>query len=489
MLEFFEGLVNPDADKPFECVGTRSEINAALTLAVKKYEPELPLILQKYKEEYYNEDFDFTEVDNFYDIKNNVPTEFTYIQKIADFFKDKSVAILGFGREGRSTLEFLNKYTVPKNVTVIDKNTQDISGIYGENYLSGLEKYDIIMKAPGIALLDIVSEEVKQKTTSQTDLFLRFAPCRVIGITGTKGKSTTSTATFYALEKLGFPVRLVGNIGVPVFSDLENINEKTVVVYELSCHQLEFVKASPTTAVLLNIFSDHLDHYVSQQAYEDAKRNIYRFQNKNDILISYEKTDTASKQIFIKDIINIETVKTKLIGQHNKYNLAVAAAAANTVGADIKKALKILEDFNGLEHRIEFVENINGVSYYNDSISTIPEATLGAIDGLKNVRTLILGGFDRGISYDDFAHKLANSEVENIICAYSSGLRIYNLINEIDHKPKLYEVENLEKAVNLAKQITKDGSCLLSPAAASYGDFENFEHRGRVFKQLVKANN
>lgn len=488
MMKFFKGLIDPDTDKPFECVGTRTEINAALTLAVKNYKGELPVLLKEYKQKYYNENFDFTQTDNFYDTKNNIPEEFTYIGKIADFFYEKDVAILGFGREGRSTFDFLKKHAKPKSITVIDKKPQDIPGVYGERYLDGIDKYDIIMKAPGIALLDKISDNVRKKITSQTDLFLRFAPCRIIGITGTKGKSTTSAATFHTLKKQNFPVRLVGNIGIPVFSELENINEKTIVVYELSCHQLEFVKASPHIAVLLNIFSDHLDHYVSQQAYEQTKHNIYKYQTSKDILISDIKTKTTSKQLSVKNILDSVTIKTKLIGQHNKYNIAAAALAATVAGADLKKSLKALEDFNGLEHRIEFIGTVNGISYYNDSISTIPEATLCAINALENVNTLIIGGLDRGISYDSFAKELSSGKVKNIICAYASGKRVFELIKNIPHNPEIYLVETLYDAVNLAKKITKNGICLLSPAAASYGDFDNFEHRGKVFKQLVQEN-
>lgn len=450
--------------------------------------------------------------------------------KIADFLHNKKILILGLGREGRSTLDFIKRSVPCADVTVADgdpnmaheylcsgafSETLGCRAVFGPSYLEGLQDYDVIIKSPGIALKDSVGPDIKARITSQTDLFLRFRTCRVIGVTGTKGKSTTSSLIYHILSHLGVKSCLVGNIGVPVLSQLEHIDTHTVAVYELSCHQLEYVRASADIAVLLNIYSDHLDHYGSFEDYRRAKYNIFAYQGPDDTLIVsgdcenidldmidalpmrkiYLDSDRGLSHVIFADdhielcgeYIPLDKIKTSLIGRHNLYDIAAAMAAAKQVGCSAEDMLSVIPSFKGLEHRLELVAQIDGVKYYNDSISTIPEATERAIEALKDVTTLIIGGMDRGIDYDGFARYLVRSDVRNIICAYASGDRIYGIISRLKPKNNIYRVEDLSQAVALARTITDTGSCLLSPAAASYGYFKNFEDRGRCFKRLVRS--
>lgn len=430
-------------------------------------------------------------------------------EELREFFKGKSVAILGFGREGRSTLEILRE-TECGEIGILDKNPvnekecTDCTLHCGENYLDYMGDYDIIMKSPGIALFDKVSDEIKAKITSQTDLFLRFCSNHTVGVTGTKGKSTTASLIEHMLKSCGKKAVLIGNIGIPPLSVTDTLEKDMIVVLEISCHQLEYVKASPNTAVLLNVYEEHLDHYVDFNAYKYAKENIFRYQDKNDLLIVNKELSeengcsTACRQltvsmdgkadiyidgndiIFRGERISYEKLSPKLKGKHNLYNIAIALAAAAENGCELEKAVEAVTSFNGLCHRMEHVRTVNGVEYINDSISTIPNATISAVKTF-NADTVIIGGMDRGISYDVLIDFLNKGNVDNIICLPDSGYRIADMLNS---KLNVFRVKDMEEAVKKASEAAKH-CCVLSPAAASYGFYKNFEERGKHFKELV----
>ena len=428
--------------------------------------------------------------------------------KLEEFFKGKRVLILGLGREGRSTLDILKN--IDCTIGIADRNliaTDELSEyeLYlGENYLNCLGSFDIIMKSPGIALLNMVSDEIKAKITSQTDLLLRFRENTIIGITGTKGKSTTSSLTCHILKECGKNAILIGNIGIPPLERIDEFTEDTIIVCEMSCHQLEYVQASPDIAVLLNIFEEHLDHYVDFNAYKNAKENIYHFMDEKgtriigsdcvheefgfDVLTA--SLDNGEADIYVtNDTLSINGIKipisgisTKLIGHHNFYNIGIAMCVALALGCDKDKALEAVSTFNGLPHRLENIGTFGGVQYINDSISTCPSTAIAAVKSFDKVDTIIIGGMDRGIDYTELISFINSSDIENIILLPDSGYRIYS---ELDGKKRnIYKAENLIDAVRYAKTVTKV-RCLLSPAAASYGFYKNFEERGEHFKELV----
>ena len=430
------------------------------------------------------------------------------IKKLENFFKGKRVLILGLGREGRSTLDILRN--IDCTIGIADKNLTPTTELMqyelylGENYLDCLDKFDIIMKSPGIALLDKISDEVKARITSQTDLLLRFRKNTLIGITGTKGKSTTSSLTCHILKECGKNAVLIGNIGVPPLERIGEFEEDTIIVCEMSCHQLEYVQASPDIAVLLNVFEEHLDHYVDFNAYKNAKENIYHYMNEKGTLIIGSdcvhdsfgcdvvtaSLDCGDADIFVtKDMLSINGIEiplsgisTKLIGHHNFYNIGIAVCIALTLGCDKDEALKAVASFNGLPHRLENVGTFGGVQYINDSISTCPSTAIAAVKSFDKVDTIIIGGMDRGIDYTELVKFLNDSDIENVILLPDSGYRIYP---ELDGgKRSIYKAESLIDAVRHAKNVTKV-RCLLSPAAASYGFYKNFEERGEHFKKLV----
>ncbi len=428
-----------------------------------------------------------------------------FFDRLKEFFKGRNVLILGFGREGRSTLRLLKRFG-NCDITIADRNdvtspeTEGIDVIYGENYLGCLGRFDVIMKAPGIALFDRIPEDVKERITSQTDLLLRYCPNDITGITGTKGKSTTSSLTYHILHNCGKDAVLIGNIGIPPLDCIDELNDDTIIVCEMSCHQLEYVKASPHTAVYLNLFEEHLDHYSDFAAYRRAKENIYRYQTSADTLIVNkslapqipaevltasltEDADICVKgnEVYIKgEKIDI---KTKLLGRHNLYNVAIAVSIAEQYGCKRSDALKAAASFEGLKHRLESVAVINGAEYINDSISTCPSTAIAAVMAFPEVDTIIIGGMDRGIDYTELTDFINGSDIANVILLPDSGHKIEK---DLDHsKRSIYRAANLPDAVARAKAVTRK-RCILSPAAASYGFYKNFEERGEHFRELVR---
>lgn len=435
------------------------------------------------------------------------------ISELRPIFNGKRVVILGLGREGKIWLELLRRLNCCAEIAIADMNPIDlydlgipnITAICGEHYLEECRQFDIILQSPGVIIKDKFDEQTKAKILTQTELFLKLKPCKIIGITGTKGKSTTSSLIYHFLEMCGMSTMLIGNIGVPPLKMLEEMRSDTIAVCEMSCHQLEFVHHSPDIAVLLNIFPEHLDHYVNFDAYDTAKRNITRFQGESDFAVVnadvlpvecagtvYSSafgvsadvwTDGNSIHLFGEEIPH-EKIHTQLCGKHNVYNIAVALAAARLAGANLQKCLDSLPHFKGLEHRLERVATINGVEFINDSISTVPEAAIAAVNAFDGADCLILGGMDRGISYQILGDFLNNGAVQNVILMPDSGRRIGELVT--NPSVNLFYVSDLEAAVATAVKIAKK-RVILSPASASYGFYRNFEERGRHFKQLVLA--
>lgn len=446
------------------------------------------------------------------------------INNLIKYFEGKKILILGFGKEGQSTYKLIRKYLKEQTLYIADKkidfqkdyeilkDDNNLIFISGEKYLKDLQEYDIIMKTPGISFVGINTTKYLHKIKSQLELLLEFYNNFTIGITGTKGKSTTSSLIYTVLREQNRKCMLLGNIGVPVFDYIDSIQDDVLLVLEMSSHQLEYMKLSPNIAILLNVFQEHLDHYESFEKYVEAKSNIFKYQKQLDYLIynsdnvildelvddvhgkvykvSIEGKD--SSDIYLKDdkiyynerlIYDTTKEKRNLVGNYNLNNIMFVIAVSEILKLDINKTIKSINSFKTLEHRLEFVGKYNDVLYYDNSIGTVPMATIEAVNALKNVDTLIIGGMNRGIDYKEFIEYLNNSNINNIICMPETG---HNIAKEI-RKEKRYIVDTLEEAVKVAKRVTqKERSCLLSPAAASYGFFKNFEEKGNLYKMLVK---
>ena len=411
------------------------------------------------------------------------------INDITKYLEGKKVLILGFGREGKATYNFIKKYIPNLEIGIADFDEIDINEVTfcGKDYLKSIYNYDVVIKSPGIPYKDLDLTGFNGIITSQTDLLLKFNRNNIIGITGTKGKSTTSSLIFNILKKGNVNVKLIGNIGVPPFECLEEFDDDINLVYEMSSHQLENVTNSPHIAILLNIFEEHLDHYNSYEDYQLAKVNIFRWQNNNDYLICNKSNELVKK--YVEEFCNSKNIEIidnwkeygNLLGEHNKLNVKIAVSVAKLFNIEDDVIKSAIAEFKSLPHRLEYVGEFNGIKYYNDSIATVPQATIAAVESIKELDTLIIGGMDRGINYNDFIEYLNNSEIKNIILAYETGIKIANKLK----RSGIYLVKDLEEAVSVAKRVTEK-VCLLSPAAASYGYFKNFEERGNYFKELVQ---
>lgn len=436
--------------------------------------------------------------------------------------KGKKVLILGFGREGRSSFKLISQIMPELEIGIADgnisiANDEIIRGFnkeflhLGSDYLESIPNYNFIIKSPGVLFSHINIPDYCE-ISSQTSLFIEFYRNQIIGVTGTKGKSTTSSLVNFLLEKSGRKSVLLGNIGKPAFDSIGEIDDETQIIFELSAHQLEFVKVSPHISILLNVFPEHLDYFKNLQQYVKAKYNIGKFQKKNDIFICSSslkhKPETEAEVIKFgfennydayfeddklhfekdKDVFSIDIAEISLLGKHNQYNVMAAILAVNSCGLDFLQAFKSINEFKGLAHRLEFVGKFRNILFYNDSISTVPESSMEALKTLKNVETIILGGFDRGLDYSEFAKFLIKSEVKNFVFLGKAGDEILNELNKISNrKSAFFKVKDMKDAFNIIWEKTSDnGICLLSPAAASYDQFKNFEHRGDLFVNLAK---
>ena len=425
------------------------------------------------------------------------------IDSICRRLSGKRILIAGFGREGKSTLGFLQQYMPDAIVGIADKNEsafQDVDKerydlFFGDDYLRAASDYDIVIKTPGISVKDVDID--LSLISSQTDLFLEAYHNQVIGVTGTKGKSTTSSLIYHLLKESGNDVILAGNIGIPILDCVSDINERTIVVYELSAHQLQFINRSPHVGILLNVFEEHLDHFGTFEKYKDAKVNVLRYMDDSDIAVVNQSTVNSQQSTVAKrcvdfesydfDGYNIDWDQIPLLGEHNKRNVKAALCACKSYGLLIENLISHLYTFKSLEHRQEFVGVFNGVKFFNDSISTIPQATIAALQTIKNVNFLLLGGFDRGIDYEPLVTYLKDNVLPCILITGQAGQTINAKLQEAGYKGNVLEYTDMESAFEIIGNLAKNGDvCLLSPAAASYDRYKNFEERGRVFKELAK---
>jgi len=471
------------------------------------------------------------------------------IDLLHERFSGKSIALLGFGREGQSTYLFLRKIFTEMLLTIADRNPgvrdnplvqgdRYLDFITGGEYLERLASFDVIFRSPGIPVWKLVEDQANEgksaspanghgriprdRITSQTELFLEYYADQAIGVTGTKGKSTTSSLLSHILKTAGKEVILAGNIGNPLFNFVDLITPGTIIVCELSSHQLEFLRRAPHISILLNMYQEHLDAYESFEAYCQAKLNITRYQNRSDFFVynaddplvsSLAGTYTGSRQAcpfsmperqahgcFIRD----ETIIYRdgkrevpvwkihqdrfLRGRHNLLNILAATSAAMILGTDPELIGEGISTFKGLEHRLEYVGEFQRIHFYDDSIATISEACMEAIRAIPMVDTLIAGGFDRGIDYSGLAGFLAESAVRNFILVGDAGRRIAEHLKSrgIAGK-KIFCINRFDDFREIAFRETLPGyACLLSPAAASYDEFNNFEERGKRFRELVR---
>ncbi len=391
---------------------------------------------------------------------------------IVDRLNHKRIIIWGYGREGKSTEQFILQNVTPASLFVFEGSYEEIKD----------QKCDVIIKSPGIRCV-----EEDDRLTSQTELFVSQFRDQIVGITGTKGKSTTATMLYSVLCGCGKDAVLVGNIGLPCLDFYHVIKDDTIIVFEMSCHQLQKQKESPHIGVFLNLYEDHLDYYGDMEHYFAAKKNIISHQKEEDYALlgsEVPEINSMGNQIgFSLEDCSL-SIPMELTGAHNQFNATIVIyIAVQLLGCKRDSVENTILSFKGLRHRMERLGEHQGVIYYDDSISTIPEATIRAVESISNVRTVLIGGMDRGISYEKLLDLIKNRKDLFFVLMYGTGKRIFEEALKPAH---CILVSDLKQAVEQAKIITKPGeACILSPAAASYDCFKSFEERGDLFREFV----
>ncbi len=425
---------------------------------------------------------------------------------MTSLLNSQKVLIFGFAREGLSTLNFLRNHGVKEKIYVADDKDFDDLTPQGKiafesdkniEFIKGSEldtnpnrEFDAVFLTPGTPIKRLPNE-LWPIVTSQTQVFLEEYRNQCIGVTGTKGKSTTSSLIHEILINDGKKSVLLGNIGTPPLDFFDQITKDSIVVFELSSHQLSFVKTSPHIAVFLNIFPEHLDYYSSFSDYLLAKGNITKFQQKNDFLVINASPEfseiTKNTRAQVKPIVPLASAwETKLAGDFNQLNIAAAWEAAKLLDVSEKNAKQAVKEFQPLEHRLEVVGIFQNLMFVNDSISTVPESASAALNTFGDqVETLLIGGFDRGIKYTHLANRIEQSAVKNLIFFPTTGEKILGDIKSTQNF-KILKTDKMEEAVKFAFQNTSPGKIvLLSPASPSFNLFKDYEDRGNQFKEWV----
>ncbi len=448
-----------------------------------------------------------------------------YLEKT---FKDKKILILGFGLEGKSTYKILRQIFPTQPIDIADQNniSEDL-GTYthkyvGGDYLKNVEDFDYIIKSPGVSsFLPEIQKALnsKVKFTSQTRIFFDVCEGKIIGITGTKGKSTTASLTYQILKNGGLNVSLVGNIGKPVLDEIGDNTSDKIYVFELSSHQLYDMEKSPQIAVVTNIGVDHLDWYGSIENYINAKTNILKHQTDQDVaVLNYDNLITREFDRFVKgslyyvskdkvvngafvnsdnihlnienkDILLGSVNELQLLGRHNWDNVMLAAVAAKSLNVDEKTIWEACKNFRQLEHHIEFVKEVKGVKFYNDSFAVDQIATTAAVDSFRENLTLILGGYERGIIYNELSDFIAKKQnVKNIILIGQVAQKLISSLQESGFKGNITNLGmiTMDKIIAKSLEVSSSGFVVLfSPAAASFDMFKDYKDRGEQFKKAV----
>ncbi len=425
--------------------------------------------------------------------------------KIQDL-NGKNVCILGFGREGKAMAKALQEHAPDAAITIADRNekidiphsTFDIQ--IGEHYLKDLNRFDCIIKSPGIPLTKELATNHYPLTTSTQIFFdtIKDSGATVIGVTGSKGKSTTGSLIHAILTANGKKSFLIGNIGEPAINYLNSAKPNTFFVQEMSSYQLMDLTVSPSLVVITSFFPEHLDYHGSLESYLEAKKHITRFQTKEDVVFfnahypeakEIANESRGTKISFGPEDSPLALADIRLKGGHNLGNIAGAFKVAMYLKLNEEKTLSAIKEFQGLPHRLQSLGIHDGVEWINDSISTTPESAIAAMDALgENVAVMILGGQDRGYDFAPLAKRIKSSSVQNVILLPESGGTIKKLIEKETKEVGCTEVSSMQEAVRLAKEKTKGSSSivLLSPASPSYGHFKDFEDRGEQFRRAIE---
>ena len=451
-----------------------------------------------------------------------------------EYLRFRKVAVIGLGVSNLPLLDYLHDKKAI--VTIFDDRTIDelskdiidkitnygFAFSFGKNSLEKLNGFNLIFRSPScLPTKPELENEIKRGAivTTEIELLMKMCPAKIIGITGSDGKTTTTSLINAILKDAGYKTYLGGNIGTPLFTKLEEMQPEDIVVLELSSFQLMGMEVSPNISVITNITPNHLNIHKDYEEYIEAKKNIFKYQKENDIVVlNYDNEITRNcakeangKVIFFsrkekldngyivdEDIIKVCKDKIRkhilnvndviLRGQHNYENIATALAATSTL-VDTDKAVETLINFKPVAHRLEFVREINGVKWYNDSASSSPTRTLAGINAFKESIVLIAGGYDKNLDYMPLAKPILEKVSTLVLMGQTSG-KIFDCVKEEMEKENkkipIYVVDSLDNAIKTAQKYARPSEIVLfSPASASFDMFKNAVQRGELFKEKV----
>lgn len=439
------------------------------------------------------------------------------------------IAILGFGLEGKATMKYLLKHGYSE-LTVCDSNVnldfkmpEGVSVSLGESYMEDLSDFDVVFRSPGIPYLSPEIQLAKDRGVeilSGTGFFMDQCPCDVVGVTGTKGKGTTSTLIYEMLKKGDKKVYLGGNIGKPAMDFLDDLEGDDLVVLEMSSFQLQDLVKSPKYSVVLNTTSEHLDHHADTEEYLAAKESILAHQHEGDVAVlnrdyayveqfenlvkgelrlvsrEHKVVDGAFVEsggiyhVVYEDAEHICDVdEVALIGSHNLENVLPAVVIAKELGISSANIAEVISEFKGLPNRLEFVGGNEEVKFYNDSFSTTPDTSIAAVEAFEEDMILIAGGSDKGADYTEWAQKISmrSNLLAVVLIGEMADKMQKNLEDVEDGNVEIMRATDLEEAVKMAFDKLKAGVVVMSPACASFDMFENYKKRGEAFRSIVKS--
>jgi UDP-N-acetylmuramoylalanine--D-glutamate ligase len=410
------------------------------------------------------------------------------IQKLQTY---KKILLVGYGKEGHAVEKFLQKFHPQASITRTDQKD-------GPDYLLKQRDFDLAVKSPGVPgrLLSI-------PYTTGTNLFFGNTKATVVGVTGSKGKSTTASLIAHMLKHEKDDVILAGNIGVPLVSLLlnENICESTIVVAELSSYQLEDIMYSPHVSVFTTIFPEHIPYHETVEQYYEAKHNLIAHTKTNDVVV-YNPVDPIQqkwienidcKVIPYTQMITEDIAVIPLLGKHNRDNISAACTACYALGIPYSRSIpEYFADFAPLPHRLQIIKTVHDITYVDDAISTAPESTIAGLKALESIApigSLMLGGQDRHLTYEKLAHEIVSRKIPVLVFFPETGVLIEKAIQEISppaYKPLVLHTSSMKDAVAFcARQTPKKHICLLSTASPSYTVWKNFEEKGDFFQKYV----
>lgn len=450
------------------------------------------------------------------------------------YMKGRKVAVMGMGVSNTPLIHYL--MNLDANITVFDRKTEEelekekceeyrLQGVHfslGEGYLNQLVGFDIIFRSPSMRPdLPALERELDRGAilTSEIEMLIDLCPSKIIGVTGSDGKTTTTTLIYKMLVEEGYHCYLGGNIGIPLFSKIDEMRPEDFVVLELSSFQLMTLKKSPNVAVITNISPNHLDIHKDYNEYIDAKRNIYLHQKPEDIVVlnydneitrNFAKTAVGQVRYFStytrlengvildQDKIKkcdhqirtqvVEADQVLLMGRHNLENACTAIAAVEDF-VSLASIQKVLKTFQGVEHRNEFVREVNGVKWYNDSIGTSPTRTIAGLVSFKQKVILVAGGYDKHLDYSEMGNYVVDRAKALVVMGQTKEkitVATKQAMDRVKKQIPIYEVSSLEEAVQKTYEIAVPGDIVFfSPASASFDMFKNFAERGKYYKELV----